>query len=35
MEDNQASFTKSARSKWQTFEVVGILLVFGSSWCYD
>ena len=30
MEDKQASFTKSTRLKWQTFEVVGILLVFGS-----
>ena len=30
MEKEQASISKSSRSKWQLFEVIGILLVFGS-----
>ena len=30
MEKEQASISKSTRSKWQLFEVIGILLVFGS-----
>lgn len=30
MEKEQASISKSPRSKWLLFEVIGILLVFGS-----